>query len=104
MRAKFNNPKSLLRTGNTGKVVLEDSHSDVILIPIASTLMIQDRIFIFSVDQESNAVQIQIEVKGKSGDNYIVSSGVNTGEQYITTGFERLQTGTPIIIQNGTNE
>lgn len=104
LRAKFNNPKSILRTGNTGKVVLEDTHSDVILIPIASTLMIQDRIFIFSVDKQSNAVQIPIEVKGKSGNNYIVSGGIKSGEKYITKGFERLQTGTPIIIQKATNK
>lgn len=97
LRAKFDNPKSLLRSGNTGKIVITQKYNDVILIPIASTLFMQDKVFVFSVDKQSNAVQLPIEVAGKSGNNYIVSGGIKAGDTYIISGFERLQPGSPII-------
>ena len=99
LRARFNNPKLLLRSGNTGKISIVQRYANATLLPIASTIMIQDKIFIFSVDKDSKAIQLPIEVSGKSGNNYIVSKGINPGDKYIVSGFDRLQAGAPVVAQ-----
>jgi len=96
-RAKFDNPKGLLRAGNVGKIIIDQNYQDVVLIPIASTFNIQDKVYVFSLDKENKAVQMPIEILGKSGTNYMIKSGLSAGTSYITTGFERLQPGMPVI-------
>lgn len=98
LRAKFPNPDNLLRSGNTGKIVMEQFHSNVVLLPIASTRTIQDKIFVFSI-KAGKAVMLPVEVTGKAGDNFIISKGLKAGDEYIVTGFDRLQPGTPVVAQ-----
>lgn len=98
LRAKFSNPDNLLRSGNTGKIVLDQFYSNVILLPIASTRTIQDKIFVFTI-KDGKAMMLPVEVNGKAGDNFIVSKGLKAGDQYIATGFDRLQPGTPVTAQ-----
>lgn len=97
MRAKFNNPKLLLRSGNTGRILLAQNYDNAILFPIASTMSIQDRIFAYTVDKESKVVQLPIQVSGKSGQNFIVTDGIKPGAKYIVSGFERLQAGDAVV-------
>lgn len=98
LRAKFPNPENILRSGNTGKVVLDQFYSNVILLPIASTRTIQDKIFVFSI-KGGKAAMLPVEVSGKAGDNFIISKGLKAGDEYIVTGFDRLQPGTPVVAQ-----
>jgi len=96
-RAKFKNPKNIIRGGNTGKIVIDQHYDNVILVPIASTSNIQDKVYIFTLDKDNKAVQKAIEVSGKSGTNYMVTNGIKAGESYIVSGFERLQPGMPVV-------
>src|SRR5690606_10939442 len=73
LRAKFKNPDAILRTGNTGKIILEQVHPDVLLVPQQATTVIQDKMFVFILDDENRAVRKEIKVEGKSGKNYIVN-------------------------------
>lgn len=98
LRAKFPNPENILRSGNTGKVVLDQFYSNVVLLPIASTRTIQDKIFVFSI-KGGKAAMLPVEVSGKAGDNFIISKGLQAGDEYIVTGFDRLQPGTPVVAQ-----
>ena len=99
-RAKFDNSKGLLRAGNTGKIIIEQEYSDVMLVPITSTFSIQDQIYIYTLDAENKAIQQTLDVLGKSGlEHYMVRSGVNVGDIYIVSGFERLQAGMPVVPQ-----
>lgn len=99
LRARFDNPTAELRSGNTGKILMEREFADVTLFPIASTVLIQDKTFIYTVDAESKVLQIPVTVVGKSGDNFIISDGIKPGERYISKGFERLQNGMPVVEQ-----
>lgn len=95
-RARFNNPNSLLRDGNTGKIIITQNFKDAILIPIASTFTVQDKVYLFSVDKSGKAVQLPVDVQGKSGTDYMITSGIKEDENYIISGFERLQPGMPV--------
>lgn len=99
-RVKFNNPKSLLRAGNTGKIVIDQNYSDVTLVPITSTFNVQDKVYIYTVDKQNKAAQLPLEILGKSDGNYMIASGINKGDSYIVSGFERLQPGMTVAPLN----
>lgn len=78
-RATFRNANGLLRSGNTGTIRLALAHPDVLLVPTAATVELQDRVFVHAV--------------GKSGANYLVSEGVKNGDRIVLQGLDHLQEG-----------
>ncbi len=95
-RATFPNKRGLLRSGNTGRILLTHPHTEAILVPQQSTFEIQDKIFVVTVDDQNHVVRKPIEISGTSGDNYLVSSGLNPGDRIVYKGFETLQDRTLI--------
>jgi membrane fusion protein, multidrug efflux system len=96
IRAVFPNPGGLLRAGNTGKVVIESLYHNVLLVPQAATVELQDKIFVFILGKGNMVSKQVITVSGKSGNNYIVSSGLKQGDVIVTAGTEKLPDGTVI--------
>lgn len=96
LRAKFANAKGLLRSGNTGKVLLSLPHSDAILIPQEATFEIQDKVFVFAVGKDNKVTKQPITVSGKTEASYIVDSGLKSGDRIVFRGFENLQEGAQI--------
>ncbi|SDL37727.1 efflux RND transporter periplasmic adaptor subunit [Pedobacter antarcticus] len=93
LRAIFPNADGLLRSGNTGKLRLSLQHHDVMIVPQEATVEVQDKVFVYSVG-DSNKVSIKpITIICKSGDNYLVRTGVERGEKIILSGFGNLQEG-----------
>jgi membrane fusion protein (multidrug efflux system) len=78
LRAKFPNPDNLLRSGNTGKIILEQIHPDVILVPQQATSVIQDKTFVFVMRPDSVVERREVRIEGKSGKNYIVDESGHT--------------------------
>ncbi|WP_433903163.1 efflux RND transporter periplasmic adaptor subunit [Sphingobacterium puteale] len=101
-RAKFDNPNAELRSGNTGKIVMAQQLKEMPLLPIASTVSYQDKIFVYTVDKENKVVQIPVVISGKSEDNFIIREGLKQGDRYIAQGFERLQPGMSVTAQKQT--
>ncbi|MDR2283859.1 MAG: efflux RND transporter periplasmic adaptor subunit [Sphingobacterium sp.] len=100
LRARFDNPKAFLRSGNTGKIILKEQLTDAVLVPIASTKSIQEKLFVFVVDKEGKAQQTPITAVGKVGQDFIVSDGVEVGDKYVVRGFDRLQSGTAVVAKS----
>ncbi|MEB2775387.1 efflux RND transporter periplasmic adaptor subunit [Algoriphagus sp. D3-2-R+10] len=92
-RATFPNKQGLLRSGNTGRIVITHPHMKAILVPQQSTFEIQDKVFVVAVDDQNQVVRKPIQVSGTSGDNYLVSGGLNEGDRIVFKGFETLQDG-----------
>merc|ERR1711916_22059 len=57
LRAVFNNPDTLLRTGNTGKILMEQIYPNAILIPQSAAISIQDKKFVFVLDENDMTVR-----------------------------------------------
>ncbi|MBV5289339.1 MAG: efflux RND transporter periplasmic adaptor subunit [Pelodictyon phaeoclathratiforme] len=93
IRAVFRNPEGVLRSGNTGKVVIESLSRNVLLVPQAATVELQDKVFVFQLAKDNKVTKRVIVVSAKSGNNYIVSSGVKQGDVIVTAGIEKLQDG-----------
>jgi membrane fusion protein (multidrug efflux system) len=96
LRASFNNPQGLLRSGNTGKIRLSLSHKDALIVPESATIEMQDKVFVFTVADSNKVKKVPINIIGKSGANYLVKDGLKAGDQIVLSGIDHLQEGTVI--------
>lgn len=94
LRATFSNPGKLLRSGNTGKILMEQLHPNVLLIPQVATSVIQDRTFVFRLKSDNTVERVLITIEGKSGKNYIVADhNLKEGDRIVTSGLDKLTEG-----------
>jgi membrane fusion protein (multidrug efflux system) len=103
LRATFGNPDRMLRSGNTGKVRLSLVHENTTLIPQESTIELQDKTFVFAVGDSNKVSRQPIIITGKSGDKYLVSSGIKAGTKIVASGIEHLKEGDQIKPQSITD-
>jgi membrane fusion protein (multidrug efflux system) len=104
LRATFPNTGGTLRSGNTGKIRLGIQHDDAILIPQSATIEMQDKIFVFTVGKENKVNKMPITVIGKTGTNYLIKEGVQTGDLIVLSGIDKLQEGQVIQPQKSAPE
>ena len=94
LRARFQNPDTLLRSGNTGKILMEEIYPKAILVPQSATTFIQDKKFVFVLDENNIAQRKEIITEGRSGDNYIVSSkSLSPKDRIVLSGLDKLANG-----------
>ncbi|MDB5025447.1 MAG: efflux transporter periplasmic adaptor subunit [Mucilaginibacter sp.] len=104
LRASFENPQGLLRSGNTGKVRLSLQHKDALIVPQSATIEMQDKVFVFAVADSNKVKKQAITIIGKSGNNYLVKDGVKAGDQIVLSGIDHLQEGTVIHPEKATDK
>lgn len=86
-KAAFPNPEGMLRSGNTGKILVPAIHNNAMLVPQKATFEIQDMKFVFVVNDSSKLVSRNITIAPENdGKNYIVTSGLNPGDVVLTEG------------------
>jgi len=93
IRARFNNPKRELRAGNTGRIEMITALDNVLLVPIKATVAVQDKIYVYKLDKDNRASQVDIQVGGKTTEDYYVLSGVQAGDRIITGGLGFVRPG-----------
>ncbi|HEY0261440.1 MAG TPA: efflux RND transporter periplasmic adaptor subunit, partial [Chitinophagales bacterium] len=96
LRATFPNADGLLRSGNTGRIRLSLNHTNVNLIPTNATIEMQDKVFVYLLDDSNKVNKQTITIIGKNGNNYLVKTGVKTGDRIVTSGIDHLQEGQEI--------
>lgn len=95
-RASFENTGGLLRSGNTGKIRIPRLVDTALIVPVESTFELQDKIFVFALTDSNKVVSTPIRVSGKSGNYYLVGSGISSDTKIVYSGFERLHDGVVI--------
>ena len=98
LRAKFTNPDTLLRSGSTGKIIMEQIYPNAILIPQGATTSIQDKRFVFQfMPEDSTVVRKEIEIEGRSGKNYIASGqSLKPEDRIVVSGINKLANGVKV--------
>lgn len=87
VRALFRNTNGMLRSGSTGTVLIPHQADSVILIPQKATFEIQDRRYVYVVNDSNKTVSTHVEVLDLSdGQNFVVKSGLNAGERIAVEG------------------
>lgn len=85
--AIFPNKNGMLRSGNTGQVLIPSLRTNAMLVPQNATYEIQDMKFVYVVGDSSKVHSRPIEVAAENdGKNFIVISGLNPGEMVVTEG------------------
>lgn len=88
VRALFANPSGMLRSGNTGQVVIPVAADSAIVIPQKATFEIQDRRYVYTLNDSNKTVATPIVVMTENdGKNYIVTGGLNPGDRIVTEGI-----------------
>ncbi|MCD8539570.1 MAG: efflux transporter periplasmic adaptor subunit, partial [Leadbetterella sp.] len=83
LRASFLNPQGLLRSGNTGRIILTDEQPGVFLVPVLAVLEMQDKLFVGIVGKDNIVNRVQLQDYKKSGDYYIVKAGFTPGDRIV---------------------
>ena len=87
IRALFNNPSGMLRSGSTGSVLIPNSFEKVIIIPQSATSELQNIRFAYVVNDSNKIVATPIQVSPISdGKNFIVVSGLEVGQRIAVEG------------------
>lgn len=87
VRALFDNTNGLLRSGSTGTIVIPDNQSDVLVIPQKATYELQDRRFVYIVNDSNKLVSVPVEVTPISGGvDFVVNSGLTSGQRIVVEG------------------
>lgn len=96
LRAVFPNREGLLHSGGAGNVVIPVSRTGCFVIPQAATFEVQDKVYIYKVvDGKAQSALVEV-TRVNGGQEYIVESGVETGEVIVAEGAGLLREGTPV--------
>lgn len=86
-KADFPNPDGMLRSGNTGQILIPTQHNSTIQIPQSATYEIQDMRFVYVVGDSAKLHSTPITVASENdGKNFIVTSGLKPGDMIVTEG------------------
>lgn len=87
VRALFDNPSGMLRSGSTGAIILPVKTDNAIVIPQKATYSIQDKKFVYVVENGDTIHSRGISVLPQNnGQDYVVLSGINPGERIVVEG------------------
>ncbi|MBF4484926.1 efflux RND transporter periplasmic adaptor subunit [Flavobacterium sp. CSZ] len=105
IRARFPNPKGIIRSGSSTTVRIPNEVKDVILIPQSATFELQDKIFAVTVGKDGKTKNVNIaKLENTAGNYYVVTSGLKAGDQIVLEGVAALKEGTEIKAQNQNQE
>lgn len=98
MIARFPNPQRLLKSGGSGSVIIPTRSSNTIIVPQSVVSEVQDKLFIYVVGKDNKVKYTEITVAPQNdGKNYVVTSGLKTGDKYVTNGITKLSDGMEIV-------
>ncbi|WP_019949486.1 efflux RND transporter periplasmic adaptor subunit [Hymenobacter aerophilus] len=95
-RARFENPKFLLRHGATGKVLLTNTVKDAVLVPQKSVFEVQDKNYVYLLGEGGKVRQHAFEPETRLSDYYVVKAGLKPGDKVVYEGIQELRDGAVI--------
>lgn len=95
-RARFPNPSKVLKHGATGKIIITNDVAGALLVPQKAVFEIQDKNYVFVVDQANIVHQKNFTPKQRIGAYYIVQSGLAAGDVLVYEGIQMIKDGNKI--------
>ena len=91
------NPEHLLKSGGAGQIVVPTVTNAAIVIPQSAVVTVQDKYFVYKLGADNKVVYTEINVDEQNdGKNYVVTSGLNVGDRYVSIGITKLTDGKQI--------
>jgi len=98
LKARFANPEKVLKSGGSGSIIIPRSASEAIVIPQSVVTEVQNKKFIYLLKDSNKVAYTEITVDPQNdGNNYIVTSGLNIGDKYVTHGITKLSDQMEIV-------
>lgn len=92
-RADFPNPENVLRHGQTGTLLINDTLHDVLVIPQRATFEILDKQYVYVVGSDGVVHQREITVAHESDDIFVVGSGLTANDRIVLEGVRQVHDG-----------
>jgi RND family efflux transporter MFP subunit len=93
----FLNPGNILRPGQFGKIqAVTDNHKDALLVPQKSVIELQGSYQVAVVNPDNKVDIRKVTVGDRSGEMWVISSGLKAGERVITEGLMKVGPGSPV--------
>jgi membrane fusion protein (multidrug efflux system) len=97
-KVSFPNPDGHLYSGIQGTVVMNFAEKDVIVIPQNAVIRLQDKSQVYKVQADSTATAIDVTTEDTgNGKDFIITSGLNVGDQIVTTGANNVTEGQKVL-------
>lgn len=90
-RATFQNPKGLLRHGQTGIILWPKVLTDIIMIPQKVTFEVLDKKYVFLVDSDGLVTAREIKIEDELSHIYFVKSGLVSSDRFLLEGLRKVQ-------------
>lgn len=104
LRATFDNPSGLIRSGGSGTVRITEKVTNALLVPQKSTYELQGKHFVYVVDGKQMVLSRAIETKEIAGRRvYVVTNGLKAGERIVLKSAATLKDSTvikPLTVTN----
>ncbi|MCU0467476.1 MAG: efflux RND transporter periplasmic adaptor subunit [Arcicella sp.] len=92
-RARFNNPEKILKHGASGKVRLLKQYRNALIIPQKATFEVQDRMYVYVIDNKNRVKTKAISSKYRMTHYYIVDAGLSEDDKIIYEGIQNVKDG-----------
>ncbi len=97
LRATFPNKKNMLRSGNTGTIIMRQKHKGSILIPRGATFDLQANTYVEKLTPQNTVTRQKVEIGSSAPNNtYTVLSGLKIGDRILVEGQSNLSDSTKI--------
>jgi membrane fusion protein (multidrug efflux system) len=90
-RAVFNNDARLLTNGNSGKIKVPKTYTDVVVVPKESTYEQQGSFYVYKIAEDDMAVSTRITVLADVNNMYVLSDGLKKGDKIVAKGVAKLR-------------
>lgn len=99
VRAKFPNYRRLLLSGGSGNIILPHKAEGCIVIPQSATYEIQDKVYVYTVQNGVAKSKIIGVFNISNGKEYVVESGLEEGDTIVVEGVGLLRDDQPVKIK-----
>jgi membrane fusion protein (multidrug efflux system) len=100
LRAEFPNPDGILMPGTYARSVIDFGDREVLLLPQRATTRQPDgTLIVWTVDDAGKASPRPIQTSGAWQDQWVIQSGITSGETIIMTGYQKIAPGTEVQAQ-----
>ncbi|MEY4334895.1 MAG: hypothetical protein RLZZ196_3645, partial [Bacteroidota bacterium] len=90
-RAAFQNPKGILRHGETGNIMMPIELKNAIIIPQKSTFDVLEKKYVYIVDEKGLITSRQITIEQEVPHLYIVASGLKPTDKILLEGLGKVK-------------
>ncbi len=97
-KVSFPNPDGHLYSGIQGTIVMPFDEKGVIVIPQFAVVRLQDKSQVYKVKADSTATAVEVTTEDTgNGKDFIVTSGLNEGDQIVTNGANNVTEGQKVL-------